>query len=144
MYTCPSRHSKGPSWCPQNSSIRLLEDQKAKICSERKSGFQHRDTFPKQCTRSLDSTDVNVSEGFDQQENFIRFLVTELKIPKQSTKADDKKLYFAREESCFKMTKDQLVKVKDLKSNQEEADTRIYFTCSPSWKGRVQCCCRNS
>lgn len=57
--------------------------------------------------------------------NLIRFLLAEMKTPQLRHKLNDKQLYIASEESCFKITRDQWAEVECLQSNQEEADTRM-------------------
>ena len=51
--------------------------------------------------------------------------MAEWKTPKLRNKLNDKLLYVASEESCLHITKDQWEEIAGLRSNQEEADTRM-------------------
>ena len=49
----------------------------------------------------------------------------EWKTPKLKEKLNDKQIYVASEETCLHITNDQWAEVAGMRSNQEEADTRI-------------------
>ena len=51
--------------------------------------------------------------------------MAEWKAPKLKEKLNDKHIYVASEETCLHITKDQWAEVAGLRSNQQEADTRI-------------------
>ena len=57
--------------------------------------------------------------------SLIKFLVEEWKRPEHRDKLQVKTLYVTCEEVCFKITKDQWEEVTQLRSSQEEADTRM-------------------
>jgi len=57
--------------------------------------------------------------------SLIKFLVEEWKEPKSREKLKEKLLYVTCEEVCYKLTKDHWEEVAELKSTQEEADTRM-------------------
>lgn len=59
--------------------------------------------------------------------NLIKFLVDEWKGPQHRKKLEDKVLYVTCEQLCFKITKEQWEEVAELKSSQEEADTRLFL-----------------
>ena len=55
----------------------------------------------------------------------MKFLVDEWRSSHSRQKLRDKTLYLTCEELCYKVTKDQWEEVHELKSTQEEADTRM-------------------
>ena len=57
--------------------------------------------------------------------SLIKFLVNTWKQPLQREKLQEKVLYVTCEQECFKTSKDKWEDIVDLKSSQEEADTRI-------------------
>ena len=56
--------------------------------------------------------------------SLIKFVLEQWKLPKYREKPHDKSLYVTCE-VCYKMTKDDWVEVTELRSTQEEADTRV-------------------
>lgn len=64
--------------------------------------------------------------------SLIKFLVEEWKWPEHRDKLQGKTLYVTCEEVCFKITKDQWEEVTQLRSSQEEADTRIILHALPA------------
>ncbi|KAG0721774.1 hypothetical protein GWK47_000638 [Chionoecetes opilio] len=54
-----------------------------------------------------------------------QFLVEEWKKPQHREKLEGKELYVTCEQLCFKITKEQWEEAPELKSSQEEADTRL-------------------
>ena len=57
--------------------------------------------------------------------SLIKFIFEQWKLPKYREKPHDKSLCVTCEEVCYKMTKDDWVEVTELRSTQEEADTRV-------------------
>ncbi|KAG0710452.1 hypothetical protein GWK47_022750 [Chionoecetes opilio] len=57
--------------------------------------------------------------------SLIKFLVEEWKKPQHREKLEGKELYVTCEQLCFKITKEQWEEAPELKSSQEEADTRL-------------------
>ena len=57
--------------------------------------------------------------------SLIKFLVEEWKAPQHREKLEGKELYVTCEQLCFKITKEQWEEAPELKSSQEEADTRL-------------------
>lgn len=57
--------------------------------------------------------------------SLIKFLVEEWKAPQHKEKLSDKELYVTCEQLCFKITKEQWEEAAELRSSQEEADTRL-------------------
>jgi len=57
--------------------------------------------------------------------NLIKFLVGEWKLPKYREKLKDKVLFVTCEKVCYRVTTELCEEVTDLKSTQEEADTRM-------------------
>ena len=62
--------------------------------------------------------------GSENKRNLIKFLVSEWKQPKQQEKIATKQFLVTCEDKCFSITKDGCEEIDELRSSQEEADTR--------------------
>ncbi|KAH3785790.1 hypothetical protein DPMN_163884 [Dreissena polymorpha] len=62
--------------------------------------------------------------GSENKRNLIKFLVSELKQPKEKEKIATKQLLVTCKDKCFSITKDRCEEIDELRSSQKEADTR--------------------
>ena len=64
-------------------------------------------------------------KGSENKKNLMQFFVNDWKQPKHSASVGPKQLYVTCEEDCFVITENGCNEVRELKSSQEEADTRL-------------------